>query len=210
MNDRAATGSLRHMIHPDTALRFISPEKGYGVVATRLIPKGTITWAFDAFDQIFTIREFSALDFRYRTILNTYSYRDHNGAYILCWDNARFLNHSFHSSCITTAYDFELAVRDIHPGEELTDDYGYLNVDKPWDCAPEPDTPRTRVLPDDLLHFHEEWDARLREAFGLYKEVDQPLSWLIGEKYRNKVLAVAAGTAEMDSILNCYFDRTKA
>ena len=33
------------MIHPSTELRFINDEIGYGVVATRFIPKGTIVWA---------------------------------------------------------------------------------------------------------------------------------------------------------------------
>ena len=197
------------MIHPNTELRFISPEKGFGVVATELIPKGTITWAFDALDQVFTPVQFAAMDPRYRAILDKYSYRDHDGVYILCWDNARYLNHSFLSSCITTTYNFELAVRDIHPGEELTDDYGYLNLDKPWDCLPEPGSSRTRVMPDDLLHFHEEWDALLRDAFRVYNQVAQPLSWLIEEPYRDKVASIASGNAEMDSILNCYFDRTK-
>ena len=32
------------MIHPDTELRFISDEVGYGVFATALIGRGTITW----------------------------------------------------------------------------------------------------------------------------------------------------------------------
>ena len=31
------------MIHPDTELRFINNVVGYGVVAKKLIPKGTIT-----------------------------------------------------------------------------------------------------------------------------------------------------------------------
>jgi hypothetical protein len=197
------------MIHPDTELRFISPVKGYGVVATKLIPKGTITWALDALDRTFTPADIAGMDPRYQEILDKYTYRDHDGTFILCWDNARFVNHSFRSSCITTSYNFELAVRDIHPGEELTDDYGYLNLDEPWDCLPEPGTTRTQVRPDDLLHFHEEWDAQLREAFKTFNAVAQPLAWLIHPDYRHKVAAVAAGTAKMDSILNCYFDRSK-
>ena len=197
------------MIHPDTELRFISPEKGYGVVALKLIPKGTITWAFDLFDQVFTPAQVAAMDARHQAIVDKYCYKDHDGCQILCWDNARFVNHSFRSSCISTAYNFELAVRDIQPGEELTDDYGYLNVDAPWDCLPEPGTRRTRVMPDDLLHFHKEWDAQLIEAFRHFNNVAQPLAWLIEASYRDKVQSIAAGRADMDSILNCYFDPQK-
>lgn len=41
------------MIHPDTKISYISPEKGYGDVATKLIPKNTITWVQDDLDRIF-------------------------------------------------------------------------------------------------------------------------------------------------------------
>ncbi len=197
------------MIHPDTELRFISPEKGYGVVATKLIPKGTITWAFDQLDRVFPPGEAAMMEAPYRAILDKYCYRDHDGNDIFCWDHARYVNHSFRSSCISTAYNFELAVRDIHPGEELTDDYGYLNVSEPWDCLPESGTPRTQVRPDDLLHFHEDWDAQLHDAFRHFNAVAQPLSWLIEAQFRDKTLSVAAGKAQMDSILNCYFDPNK-
>ncbi len=171
------------MIHPDTELRFISPEIGYGVVATKLIPKGTITWIFDPLDQVFTPDEIKKLDPIFQEKLNIYSYRNGQGNFILCWDNSRFVNHSFHSSCISTAYNFELAVRDIHPGEELTDDYGYLNVTEPFKCLPEPGATRTMVMPDDLLHFHAEWDAKLIEAFKNFNNVDQPFLHLIDPKF---------------------------
>jgi len=133
------------MIHPHTQLQFINPQIGYGVVATSFIPKGTITWIFDPLDQVFTPGEIKKLAPVFQDKLNTYTYRDHEGNFILCWDHSRFVNHSFHSNCISTAYNFELAVRDIQPGEELTDDYGYLNVTEPFICLPEPGTSRTMV-----------------------------------------------------------------
>jgi hypothetical protein len=42
------------MIHPDTELRFINEKIGHGVVATKFIPKGTITWVLDKLDRVFT------------------------------------------------------------------------------------------------------------------------------------------------------------
>lgn len=193
------------MIHPDTELRFISPEIGFGVVATKLIPKGTITWVFDALDQIISPERMAQMDSLQKTFLDKYCYRDHNGDYVLCGDHARFVNHSFRSSCMSTAYDCELAVRDIHPGEELTDDYGYLNPSEPFDCVPEPGSHRTQVLPDDILTFHEEWDAQLRDAFAHFQGLEQPLLHLLAPAHRVQVLAVAAGQQPMDSILNCYY-----
>src|SRR3954447_14649140 len=193
------------MIHPHTELRFISNEVGYGVVATKFIPKGTITWAYDQLDRSFTPAEVSAMDDVYKEILHKYCYRDSKGNHVLCWDISRFVNHSFNSNCISTAYNFELAVRDIHPGEELTDDYGYLNSQEPFVCLPEPDTKRTCVMPDDLLHYYKEWDTKLKSAFAYYDAVDQPLAFLIEPHLRYKVAAVASGIEAMDSILNCFY-----
>ncbi len=192
------------MIHPHTKLKFINAEKGYGVVATKFIPTGTITWIFDPLDQVFTPRQVQELDPHFQGIIDFYSYRDNKGRFVLCWDHSRFVNHSFHSNCISTAYNFELAVRDIYPGEELTDDYGYLNPTEPFDCIPEEGTSRTQVLPDDLLNFHEQWDAQLINAFRQFNRVEQPFLPFIEKQYQEKVKLIANGRAKMDSILNCY------
>lgn len=193
------------MIHPHTELRFISPQVGYGVVATRFIPKGTITWASDQLDQVFTSLQVDLMDEFYKDILNKYTFRNGNGEYVLCWDHSRFINHSFNSNCVTTAYNFELAVRDIHPGEELTDDYGYLNCSEPFECLPEPNSSRRQVMPDDLLHFYKEWDDKLISAFQHFNNVHQPLAFLIDPAYRKKAISIASGAEAMDSILNCFY-----
>jgi len=197
------------MIHPDTELSFINPQIGYGVVATRFIPMGTITWALDKLDRVFTQAEVDEMDGVYKEILNKYCYRDNQGDLVLCWDHSRYVNHSFNSNCITTAYNFEMAVRDIYPGEELTDDYGYLNCLEPFKCLPEPNTSRTYVLPDDPLHFYKEWDDKVSNAFTQFNRVDQPLAFLIDPANRRKVNAVANGLELMDSTLNCYFSQDK-
>ena len=199
------------MIHPNTELRFISEEKGYGVVATNLIPKGTITWVLDPLDKEFTPAEVRKMPPLIKNLIDTYSYRDNNGNFVLCWDHARFVNHSYTSNCMSTAYNFELAIRDIFPGEELTDDYGYLNVIKPLLFPGEPGSRRKKVMPDDLLHFYQDWDKKLISAFRYFNTVSQPLMQLVGSEYIDKVKAVAAGKGEMDSILNCYYgDKRKA
>ena len=194
------------MIHPSTDLRFISPEIGIGVVATEFISKGTITWAFDPLDQVFTPGDMNSMKPFFRNFIDKYTYRDSDGNYVLCWDHARFVNHSYHSNCISTAYNFELAVRDIYPGEELTDDYGYLNIPEPFYAIPEPGSDRKCVMPDDLLRYHELWDAQLRSAFSRFNIVAQPLSDLIDPAFEEKVRLVASGKEEMDSILKCYYD----
>lgn len=195
------------MLHPATELRYISADVGYGVVATQRIPKGTITWVLDDLDRTFTPAEVDAMPKIYRKILDKYSFRDNRGNYILCWDHARFVNHSFRSNCISTAYDFEIAVRDIEPGEELTDDYGYLNIDEPFEALPEKGVRRRVVMPDDLLRYHKQWDRQLASAFRHLETVPQPLMELLSADVARKARAVATGEEKMDSILNLYWTR---
>ena len=194
------------MIHPDTELKFINKEGGYGVVATKLIPKGTITWALDKLDRVFDYNEYHAFDSVYKAILDKYCYRDCQGRNVFCWDISRYVNHSFNSSCVSTAYDFEIAVRDIYPGQELTDDYGYLNVSEPFECLKEPGSDRTIVYPDDLLNFYPIWDAKTKEAFKFFNEVNQPLFKFLTPENARKAQLVGCKKIEMDSILKCYYN----
>ncbi|OLP17538.1 SET domain-containing protein-lysine N-methyltransferase [Leptolyngbya sp. 'hensonii'] len=197
------------MMHPHTELRFINHQIGFGVFATQFIPKGTITWVLDDLDQRLDESYVFSTPPVLRERLLKYSYRDEQGKYILCWDIAKFVNHSFNSSNIGTAYSLELAARDIYPGEELTDDYGYFNLDKPFDCFPESGCDRTRVLPDDILRYYPEWDRKAAAAFTRFNQVDQPLKVLIDEIAWEKLVWVASGQTPMESILNCYYDRTR-
>jgi hypothetical protein len=193
------------MIHHDTELRFISPEVGFGVVATRLIPRGTITWVMDKLDQVLPAQYVASLGPLYAGTLAKYTFRDYQGNFVLCWDHGRFINHSFHPSCITTAYDFELAVRDIHPGEELTDDYGTLNLPAPFHCLAEKGTKRRVVKPDDLTRCYRGWDRKLRSAFRRFCRVDQPLAKFLAPGIHEKAIAIGEGKALMDSILTCCY-----
>ena len=194
------------MIHPDTEIQFINEEIGYGVVATKFIPKGTITWVQDELDQIFTQEDVDKMKPFSREMIDKYTFRNNRGNYVMCWDLSKYVNHSFKSNCLSTAYDFEIAVRDIHPGEELTDDYGYLNVTEAFHARDE-GTSRTKVFPDDLLNFHKVWDSKLEEAFKNLKSVKQPLKDLISVEIMKKIESVLLGKAPMDSILNLYYSQ---
>ncbi|WP_372946565.1 SET domain-containing protein [Muriicola sp.] len=192
------------MIHPDTELRFINKAIGYGVVATRDIPAGTITWVLDALDREFTPSQYDQMPPIYKKLLDTYTYRNNKGHYILCWDLGRYVNHSFRSNCLSTAYEFEIAIRDIKKGEQLTDDYGYLNLQEPFRGMDE-GTERKVVYPDDLLYYHQIWDADIRKVFGLITSRKQPLRPLVNEPTWKTVLEIIDGKKEMDSILLNYY-----
>lgn len=193
------------MIHPDTELRFINDKIGHGVVATKFIPKGTITWVLDKLDRVFTPDQIRQMDKMYQEVMDKYTYRNPEGNYVFCWDNARFINHSANANCITTAYEFEIAIRDIQPGEELTDDYGYLNLDEPFEVVPEPGSNRNVVYPDDLLRYYPVWDEKLLNAFPNLLQVNQPLFHILSKTVQQKATSIAKGEKKMDSILNCYY-----
>ena len=196
------------MIYPLTELKFINKTVGHGLVATEFIPAGTITWVLDKLDREFTQNDFEKLDPIYQDILETYSFRNNKGNLILCWDNGRFINHSFNSNCLTTAYDFEIAIRDIQKGEQLTDDYGYLNITSPFRGVDE-GTKRKVVYPDDLLNYHKVWDKKLRAVMPAISKVKQPLKMLISNQRWEEMVEIANGKKEMESILSNYYEQKK-
>ena len=197
------------MIFPKTELQYISTEIGYGVVAKEFIPAGTITWVLDKLDREFTPEEFQNMDPIYQDILDFYTFRNNKGNFVLCWDNGRYVNHSFHSNCLSTAYDFEVAIRDIHPGEQLTDDYGYLNIDKPFRGVEE-GTKRKIVYPDDLLYYAEEWDKKIETVFSKIDKLDQPLGKLLSPETWGEIKKVVQGECKMKSTRENFYDRRTA
>ena len=193
------------MIHPDTELQFINEEIGYGVVAKKLIKKGTITWAFDHLDREYTPEQIQGMDEIYRDVLMTYTFRNRKGNHVFCWDHGRYVNHSFRANCMATAYNFEIAIRDIRPGEQLTNDYGFLNIIESFCPYPE-GTRRKVVYPDDLVRYAGDWDRKILPAFLKIRETEQALEKAISPENWEKIDAVINGKTGMESIRNNYFD----
>ena len=155
---------------------------GYGVFATRLIPRGTITWVRDELDQTFQVEQVAAMPAPYREILDRYAFVDAQGMLVLCWDHSRFFNHSCEANCLSAGYDFEVAVRDIQSGDELTDDYGTLNLREPFVCGCRLATCRGKVRPDDMERLSPVWDQEMRSVFPLIPRVTQPLWGFLRER----------------------------
>jgi uncharacterized protein len=203
-------GDDTFMMHPHTELRFINDVMGVGVFATQMIPKGTLLWALDSLDQFLSEAQVNSLDPLRRAEILKYAYRDATGKYILCWDLGRFMNHSSNPNSMSTAYNCDIAIRDIYPGEQITCDYGCLNLDEPFHCLPESGTNRTAILPDDLPRFAEQWDALVATAMVHFDQVEQPLLDILESSVRDRLNQVAAGTLPMDSVLRHYYQRDVA
>lgn len=105
---------------------------GLGLFAAQAIPRGTRIWEFaPGFDLELSEEELQTLSEPCRAQVLAYAY--YNAArlrYILCSDDARFVNHSQSPNTLSVGFgerDIEgmtIAARDIAPGEELTEDYG--------------------------------------------------------------------------------------
>lgn len=172
------------MLHPHTKLVHINDTIGDGVVATRRIPRGSITWVRDKLDQVITPAKFETLGELYQEVVATYSFIDRLGDYVLCWDLARYINHSCEANCLSPGFDLEIAIRDIEAGEELTDEYGSLNLEHDFSCACGKPACRGTIQASDLLELGESWDAKIREAFVDVASVAQPLWPFVAEKDR--------------------------
>lgn len=192
------------MMHPDTEIQFISEHVGVGIFATKLIPKGTIVWIKDELDLMLTEDFIESLGDLQKKDVYKYAYLDTDGIYVLHWDHAKYMNHSFNPNCVDTAYNFQMASIDIQPGEQLTCDYGTLGDDEDFECIPEEGTTRTKVTANDYLTYYKEWDEMARKTFKFFNAVEQPLKYLIDKQYVDKVNAVANGEETMDSILTLF------
>jgi hypothetical protein len=176
------------MIHPHTELRFINRELGFGVFATQRIPKGTVTWVRDDLDQVVPSARIATLPPVYRALLDRYTFRDGPGRHILCWDLGRFLNHCCAPTCLGLEADFEVAVRDIQPGEELTNDYGtlHLQAHESFACRCGAVDCRGRVGPADGVAQAACWEALWRPVLALLSHVPQPLGPVLESRLGNR------------------------
>jgi uncharacterized protein len=107
-----------------------SPIEGLGVFAAENIKKGTIVWQFvPGVDLLISPKELQLLPSAVVEHCKRYAYL-HNvtGEYVLCGDDARFVNHSDDPNTMGVYppgdnQGLDIAVRDIREGEELTSDY---------------------------------------------------------------------------------------
>lgn len=167
------------MIHPATELRHVRHEIGSGVFATAQIPRGTIVWVLDRLDHQLSAAQVTSLGPRYWELLDRYSYLNARGMRVLCWDLARYVNHSCDANVLSTGWEFDIAVRDIEAGEEITNDYGCLNLDESFVCEGAETACRGTISPDDFDRLADLWDQAVRDAFPDVARVDQPLwQWL--------------------------------
>ncbi len=163
------------MFHPASRLKNKSSRIGLGVYATEFIPVGTITYIRDPLELVINDRDYSALPNVLQAPVERYAYVDERGDRILSWDLGKYVNHCCFPNTMTTAFGFELAIRDIHPGEEITDEYGLFNLESPMALTCSKPGCRGVVTATDLDTYFPTWDKEVKAALLRIRQVEQPL-----------------------------------
>ncbi len=170
------------MIHPNTELKFINDQIGYGVFANRDIPKGTIVYVKDSLELEISPELYASHSPAMQDQIEKYAYVDERGFYIVSWDFAKFVNHCCDCNTISTGYGFEIAIRDIKAGEQITDEYGIFNLEYEMHLSCSNQKCRKTIRPSDFDLYYQDWDRSIRQAIPEMFKLDQPLFQFLSQE----------------------------
>lgn len=152
-------------------------DKGKGLFAKEFIPKGTIV-CFEC-NKCRTLKDIdpSKMSVEEKEKMFDYAYRKKDGSYIAPCDETRYLNHSCNANILGTEFGFDIAVRDIQKGEEMTYDYRdfYDDIKMACNCGEENCCRAVTFehpVPQALQKF---WKEKTDAALELANKVEQPL-----------------------------------
>jgi hypothetical protein len=163
------------MMHPNTEVRFVSDHIGVGVFATAFIPAGTIVYVEDPLDIVIAPDDPILQNHVIRPTIDKYAVLEPGERRVIGWDSAKYVNHCCHCNIISTGYGFEIALRDILPGEEIRDEYGIFNLGWTMELACQYDDCRGRLHADDFEQHYRAWDLQIQAALKQALEIPQPL-----------------------------------
>jgi hypothetical protein len=145
-------------------------------LATDFIPAGTLVYVQDELD-IIIVPDSPLLQRPLQSaVIEKYSVLEPpDGRRVLAWDAAKYVNHCCHANIISTGYGFEIALRDIQEGEEITDEYGLFNLD--WNLTLICQQPHCRgqLSPADGKTYWTQWDEQIQTVLPLVLTLPQPL-----------------------------------
>lgn len=175
------------MIHPNTELKLVNEAIGYGVFATNFIPEGTMVYVKDSLEQIISPSDYHLHSKEMREIIDKYSYTDENGFKIVSWDFAKYVNHCCNCNTMSTGYGFEIAIQDIQPGDQITDEYGLFNMENEMEVVCGQEGCRRRIGPGDFDANYKTWDEKIRKSLGKFFSVEQPLITFLDDETRKNI-----------------------
>jgi len=187
------------MVIPSVRILWISDDKGYGLFSTEHIPKGTITYCQDPLDIVIRKDDVSRYPNALLNSIHKFAFEPPNGDLVLCWDEAKYINHCCSPNSLSTGYEFEIAVRDIQIGEELTTDYRLFSRNNHFACRCDNEQcPRPGMDGFDVPAI----DRVIRSALASLTDVPQPLAFLIPPHQKAQLDRFLADPREYISIAN--------
>ena len=115
-----------------------SPIAGVGLFSAADLPAGTRIWEFtEGVDWRIPEADFHRFPEPYLSRLRHHAYLDEEGGYVLCMDNAKFMNHHRDPNCTDADARYTVTVRPVKAGEELTCNYAEFDLETranglPW------------------------------------------------------------------------------
>ncbi len=101
-----------------------SPIAGMGLYSATDLAAGTVIWEYTpGVDWQIPPHVLARFPEPYGSWLRHYLYLDESGMYVLCGDNAKFMNHADDPSCDDSGDAHTVTRRPVVAGEELTCDY---------------------------------------------------------------------------------------
>lgn len=175
------------MIHPNTELKFINETIGYGVFATANLPEGSIVYVKDSLELSISPTDYLMHSSEMQRVIDKYSYKDEYGCRIVSWDFAKYVNHCCDFNTISTGYGFEIAIREIKTGEQITDEYSLFNLDHPMEVDCGSPSCRRIVRPEDFDKFYQQWDELIKVSMKKLFKVEQPLIGFLDSATREEL-----------------------
>lgn len=164
------------MMHPHCEVRTVNDQVGAGVFATAFIPAGTVAYVEDPLDIVIPPDSPLLENPVLRPTIDKYAVLEPGQRRVIGWDAAKYVNHCCQGNIISTGYGFEIALRDIQPGEEIRDEYGLFNLGWTMELnCPHKDACRGFLRPDDFEKFAADWDAQIQAVLRRVMDVPQPL-----------------------------------
>lgn len=199
------------MIHPHTEIRLMSDQFCYGAFATEFIPKGAITFVKDRLDFSISPVDFSDYCEDMQKLIVNNSFIDEQGNRIINVDFPEAIRASADFNTMDTGYGFEIAIEDIHVGEQLTKEYADVKTSNFF-------TDNYGKSKSVRLERHsEKWYKKLKPALVRYGHLVQPLAVLLNKDMLrqiegllqksgglNRLRKVSRKAYQIDSQMLCY------
>lgn len=189
------------MLNSSLRIQWISDEKGYGVFASKDIRKGTVTFALDPLDIVIEKSQVKKQSDIVKYYIDRFSYEGPDGSRIISWDFGKYMNHCCSANTLTTGYGFEIAIRDIQAGEEVTDDYRIFTTDHQLNMSCDKPNCTQSLDFNYEEHLITRWDNQIREALMMFNYVDQELKPFIPIKALSQVNGFITGQADYLSVV---------